>query len=324
MVKLCVIDRTDGADDPRIGQLESRCRLQRILPDQLPEILPDTEVAFVRAGYWKEIDRLLDLAPGLRWVHVTMAGVEHLMTEKLAASEVVLTNSQGVLDAAIADFTVAAVLMWSKGLVRSAYDTRQRRADYREPLGNEELTALIIGAGGIGTACARALKHIGVPMVAGVRRSSRPLDPVFGEALQFADLPEVIGGYSVVVAALPATAETTGMLNAALLDALAPKSVFVNVGRGVTADNVALARAMYARPEAAAILDVTDPEPLPADHPLWDCPNVVISPHMSGDTTDRHAKFTDLFLENLCRYEAGQGLLNRIDLASGYGADPRH
>lgn len=321
MLKICVVDRPDGADDPRIGQLEGRCSLQRILPAGLSEVSADTEVAFIRAGYWNEIDALLDLAPALRWVHVTMAGVDHLITDRFVASGVTLTNSQGVLDDAIAEFTVASALMWSKGLVRSAHDTKSRESNYRELLGNDELRALIIGAGGIGTACATALRRVGVSSVAGVRRSARPLDPaVFDATLAFSDLPTKVGEYSVVVAALPATSETEGALDRTIFDALAQQSVFINVGRGVTADNVALANAMKARPEAAAILDVTDPEPLPRDHPLWDCANVVISPHMSGDTANRHAKFTDLFLENLSRYESGLDLMNQVDLRSGYGA----
>ena len=320
-MKICVIDRPDGADDPRIGQLEGRSRLQRILPSNLSEVSADTEVAFIRAGYWNEIDSLLDLAPALRWVHVNMAGVDHLMTDKLVASGVTLTSSQGVLDNAIAEFAVASALMWAKGLVRSAHDTRLRESNYRELLGNNELRALIIGAGGIGTACAAALRRAGVSSVAGVRRSSRRLDPtLFDETLAFGDLPTKVGDYSVIVAALPATSETEGMIDRTIFDALAQHAVFINVGRGVTADNVALANAMKARPESAAILDVTDPEPLPRDHPLWDCANVVISPHMSGDTANRHAEFTDLFLENLSRYESGLDLMNQVDLTVGYGA----
>lgn len=319
MLKVCVIDRPDRAGDEKVALLKDRCHLQRVQPSGLAEVLPDTEVVFVRAGYWNQIDELLSMAPSLRWVHVNMAGVEHLMTEKFTASDVILTNSQGVLDDAIADFAVASVLMWSKGLIRSAYDTMHGQANYRELCDNAELSALIIGAGGIGTACAKALRRVGIDNIAGVRRSSRPLDPVFSTAVQLDQLTNSVRDYQVVVAALPATAQTEGLLDTRFFEALSPQSVFVNVGRGITADNIALAHAMKSRPEAAAILDVTHPEPLPDNHPLWNCTNVVISPHMSGDTASRHNRFTELFIENLVRFETGQELINQIDFAAGYG-----
>lgn len=312
-VKICVIDRPDGIPASPIDELEERWNVQRLLPDSLAEIDPDTTAVYIRAGYWNEIDELLRLAPAVRWIHVAMAGVEHLVTERLSTSDVVLTNSQGVLDAGIAEFTLGAALLWSKGLLRSVADTRLRQANYRNPLSNRELSAVIIGAGGIGTACAAALRANGVGSVIGVRRNPEAVGDDFHGAMTFSEAAGRMDDFTVVIAALPATTHTAGMLDADFLSGLGAQCVFINVGRGVTVDNVALAEEMQRRPDSAAVLDVTDPEPLPQDHPLWECDNVVISPHMSGETNDRHENFARLFVENLCRFVNGSTLRNVVD-----------
>ncbi|WP_051298098.1 D-2-hydroxyacid dehydrogenase [Brevibacterium album] len=316
-VRVCIIDRPDRAGAQALAAVAGECRAQVLLPEELEHIDPATEAVFVRAGYWNDVDRLLDLTPRLRWVHIAMAGVDHLLTDRLRASSVVLTNSRGVLDSAIAEFVAAAVLLWSKGLLVSANDNRAGRFRYREPLGNEELTTLVVGAGGIGSACARALRALGAPLVHGVRRSERTQDPAFDSGITFEEAASRLGGYRAVVAALPADRTTEGLLDAAFLAGLGPETVFVNVGRGRTVDNVALARAMADRPGSAAVLDVTEPEPLPEGHPLLACENVVISPHMSGDTRKRHERYAALFLENLARFEAGEPLVNEVGPAAG-------
>ncbi|MGC2940980.1 MULTISPECIES: D-2-hydroxyacid dehydrogenase [unclassified Brevibacterium] len=285
--------------------------MQRLLPAAINTLDHRTEVMLVRGGFWTDMESLLGLAPDLKWIHLNMAGLDHVDLQLLKDRGVMLTNSRGVLDAAIAEFVLGAVLQWSKGLHVSVLDTQQGRWMPREPLANRSMTTLVLGAGGIGTECARTLKKAGFGAVAGFRRHPLRLDPIFDEYVSADDLPARIGDFDAVVACLPATPSTEGFINRTLLDRLGRAAVFVNVGRGSTVDQVALADALAARPDSLAVLDVTAPEPLPDGHPLLSARNVVISPHMAGETVERHDNFTALFIDNLQRYCDGTPLKNR-------------
>ncbi|WP_240372047.1 D-2-hydroxyacid dehydrogenase [Brevibacterium zhoupengii] len=318
MLRVAVIDRSDGADSFLLGDLgsavnvsEAEFAVQRLLPTELRQVHPDTSVVFVRAGYWNDVESLLEIASSLTWLHVNMTGIDHLPVDRLEAAGVILTNCSGVLDHAIAEFVLGGMLLWSKGLLRSALDTRERQTEYREPKANSELNALIIGTGNIGSECARVLRQAGVGRIVGIRRTPVPL-PDFDAVLSGGALSDQIGQHDVIVSCLPASKATDGLIGSDVLRRLREESVFINVGRGSTVDHLALAEEMNARAKAVTVLDVTDPEPLPSDHPLWRCSNVVISPHMSGDTIGRHDAFATLFLENLRRYCAGEDLLNRV------------
>lgn len=318
ILRIVIVDRSDGADSSRLGDLGSAVnvpgaefKVQRLLPADLRQVHPDTSVVFVRAGYWNDVERLLELAPAVSWVHVNMTGVDHLPVDRMESAGVILTTCRGVLDLAIAEFVLGSVLLWSKGLLRSALDTRERRTDYREPKANSELNALIIGTGNIGSECARVFRQAGFGRIVGIRRTPVPL-PDFDDVASVEVMPIQISQHDVVVSCLPATSATDGLIGSAVLRQLRKESVFINVGRGSTVDHMALAEEMNARAGTVAVLDVTEPEPLPMDHPLWDCSNVVISPHMSGDTVGRHDAFAALFVENLRRYCSGDELLNRV------------
>ncbi|WP_268826483.1 D-2-hydroxyacid dehydrogenase [Brevibacterium sp. UCMA 11754] len=275
---------------------------------------PQTEVILIRGGFWTDMERLLELAPGLRWVHVNMAGLDHLNLKLLGERGVILTNSQGVLDRPIAEFVVGAVLLWSKGLHQSVLHTQQGHWSPREPLSNRSMSTLILGAGGIGTECAKALKVMGFGTVAGFRRDPRRLDTVFDEYVSSEQVPERIGDFDVVVCSLPAAESTENLVNERFLKNLGQAVVFINVGRGSTVDQVALADALSERPLSLAVLDVTEPEPLPTGHPLLQCRNVVISPHMAGETVERHDNFSRVFIDNLGRYLEGAPLSDRTQM----------
>lgn len=311
---VCIIDRADGkgADAPALERLRTREDVQRILPHQLDEIRPETRAIYVRAAYFGDLAEPVRRLTELSWIHVAIAGTEHLPAQLLRAHDVMLTNSAGVLDEAMGEFVAASVLMWSKGLLRSVRDTGEEALVHREPLGNEELEALVIGAGGIGGASARALRRLGASHIAGVRRDPDALDPAFDEHVVAADLVKRVSDFNVVVASLPATVATANMINREVLESLASPSVFVNVGRGASVDHDALVDVLRASPASAAVLDVTDPEPLPSGHPLWSLPNAVISPHMAGDTRSRHERYALLFERNLERFSRGEALLNRV------------
>ena len=313
-LRVAILDRPNGADSQLLATLEPRVRLQRVLPSTVHTLDPRTEVMLIRGGFWADMERLLELAPGLRWIHVNMAGLDHLNLTLLGERGVILTNSQGVLDRPIAEFVTGAVLLWSKGLYQSVLHTQQGCWSPREPLSNRSMSALILGAGGIGAECARAFKELGIGAVAGFRRDPRRLDPIFDEYLSAEQLPERIGDFDVVVCSLPAADSTESLVNERLLTSLGQAVVFINVGRGGTVDQEALAVALSQRPLSLAVLDVTVPEPLPTGHPLLQCPNVVISPHMAGETVERHDNFSRVFIDNLDRYLEGSPLKDRTQM----------
>lgn len=310
-LRVAILDRPNGAESLLLTELEQRVRVQKILPDEIHALDPQTEVMLIRGGFWSDMELLLKLAPGLRWIHVNMAGLEHLDLKFLGDRGVILTNSQGVLDRPIAEFVIGAVLLWSKGLYQSVLHTHQGRWSPREPLSNGSMSTLILGAGGIGAECAKLLKQVGFGKVAGFRRDPSLLSPIFDEYLSAEQLPDRIGDFDVVICSLPSAESTENLVSARLLKRLGRAVVFINVGRGDTVDQKALAEALSDRPESLAILDVTEPEPLPSGHPLLQCRNVVISPHIAGETVERHDNFTRVFIENLDRFLEGAPLKDR-------------
>lgn len=315
-VPICLIDRSDGAGDDAVAlalsDLMRAHPVQRVLPDGLGEVRTDTRALFVRAAYFGDLEDLVERLPELAWIHVAIAGTEHLPRELLGGRNIALTNSAGVLDRAIGEFVAASVLMWSKGLLRSARDTPQEVTSHREPISNDEVRALIVGAGGIGKASAKVLRSIGVGHIAGVRRNLDVTAGDFDEMITPDRLLERISDFNVVVASLPGMPQTAKLIDADVLEAMAHPSVFVNVGRGSTVDHEALTKMLVRHSESVAVLDVTDPEPLPSGHALWNLPNLVVSPHMAGDTSTRHDRYARLFRENVDRFIHGHDLLNRV------------
>jgi phosphoglycerate dehydrogenase-like enzyme len=178
---------------------------------------------------------------------------------------------------------------------------------------------VLIGTGEIGAAVARVTKQLGMHVI-GVRR--RPgegsLPAGIDEAVSYEHLREVIGRGDFVVASLPLTGKTHRMLGEGVFRAMKRSAVFVNVGRGKTVDEGALARALQAGWIRGAALDVYEQEPLPAESSLWDAPNVLVSPHMGSDTPRYMERMTELLCDNLRRYAAGERLRNVVDPVERY------
>ncbi len=253
----------------------------------------------------------------LRWVHAGSAGVERVLFPELVASDVVLTNSRYVFDETLAEYTIALMLALSKDLLATFRSQGEHRWAPRETAALSGKTAVMVGVGPIARRTAQLARAMGMS-VRGVGRTARGGDPDFGDIASPAELPTLFADADYVVMVLPSTPQTEGMVDAAALAALKPTARLVNVGRGSTVDQDALVEALRAGRLAGAALDVMRPEPLPANSPLWDVPNLLISPHMAGDHTGWQRDIAGLFLRNLERFLRGEPLLNVVDKTLGY------
>lgn len=262
-------------------------------------------------------------APNLRWIQMTWAGAD-LYTKAPGFPEHILVScATGAFGGTIAEYVIGTVLLHFRHL--SDYVRQQDRGEWHQRLpgrGIEGSAFLIVGAGDIGTELAKRLRPFRPKAVLGVRRTKREKPDCFDEMYTMEDLPDLWGRADVVVCALPNTAETRGLLSREVLLSMKETALVVNVGRGTLMDLQVLNEVLESGHLAGAILDVTDPEPLPEDHPLWKRQNVLITPHVAGvsfgnvpETTD---KIVDIACANLRKFLNGQRPDNIVDFQTGY------
>jgi phosphoglycerate dehydrogenase-like enzyme len=268
----------------------------------------------VRSGFlrdnWSRLERL-------RWVHVATAGVDRVLFQNLIDSDVVLTNSRGVFDEALAEYVIGLMLILCKDFETTFTHQAERRWVQRETDTLYGKVAVIVGVGPIARAIARLAKAFGMT-VRGIGRTARDGDPDFGDIAGPERLHALFAGADYAVLVLPATPHTIGMIDEAALESLKPTARLINVGRAVTLDQDALVRSLREGRVAGAALDVVNAEPLPPDDPLWDVPHLLISPHMSGDHRGWRDDIVALFESNLDRWLRGAPLLNVVDKHLGY------
>jgi phosphoglycerate dehydrogenase-like enzyme len=257
----------------------------------------------------------------LKWVQHWAAGVERLPRE-LMQHPCVLTNMQRVFAPVIAETAFALLLGLTRGLVQASVPNFRLRKWERGgsvPLDDiYQKTLGVVGLGGIGTEVARRA-HYGFGMqVLAVDPKPMPKPEFVAELREPAWLPEMVPQVDVLVSCAPHTRETVKMFGEAVFRALRKTATFINVSRGALVDQAALARALSEGWIRGAGLDVTTPEPLPPEDPLWDCPNLVITPHNSGAAPIRQVRLVALVAENVRRYSSGLALLNVVDKERGY------
>lgn len=268
---------------------------------------------------------LFRAAPQLRWVQSAAAGVGSLLHPAMLASDVVLTNAAGLMAEPIADHVTGGVLYFLRGFDVAQAQYRDGRWDKSPFIEGDllrearECVAVIVGAGGIGSAVARRLAAHGMH-VTGVRRRVEADRPAgFHEMRALGDLDELLPSVDVLVLAAAQTPETRGLLTAERLARLPRRAVLANVSRGGLVDEAALAAALRAGALRGAVLDVFSQEPLPSGHPLWGLPSVLFTPHISAISPrlfwDRQLA---LFFDNWTRFRAGVPLRNVVDKQAGY------
>jgi phosphoglycerate dehydrogenase-like enzyme len=262
-------------------------------------------------------DGLRERAPRLKLIHATGAGVDQWFPLDWLPRDVAFTNSSGVHRQKAFEFATMAFVMLNDRMPQIFSNQRSRRWQQIFTTPAEGKTAVVIGLGDMGEAAARAARRLGIRVI-GVRRSgkgSRYADKVVKPAQLDRVLPEA----DFVVVATPLTAETRNLLDARRLDLLQQTAGLLNIARAAVVDYDALCQRLAAGRLAGAILDVFPKEPLPAASPLWDTPNLLITPHVSSDDAERYmARTMDLMFDNLDRLLAGKPLRNRVNRTRGY------
>jgi phosphoglycerate dehydrogenase-like enzyme len=260
----------------------------------------------------------------LRWVHSGAAGVGSML-RTLAGTGIVLTNSAGVHAEPMADWVVAAVGYFARGLdraVRAQAEGRVAQDDFTDlsvPVREfTELRVGILGLGGVGAAVARRALALGMTVAAVRRHPERGGPPGVRWVGALGDLPRLAAESDCLVIAAPHTAATGGVVDRRVLEALPQDAVVVNVSRGSLLDEGALLDLLDAGRLRGAALDVFSVEPLPAGHPFWGHPRVLVSPHVSAVTRRYWERETALIVDNIRRYLAGARLTNVVDLEAGY------
>jgi len=266
---------------------------------------------------------LLAAGTALRWIQLPYAGAERcLRIPAIAEGQILVTNAQRVYGPEIAEHTMAMLLNFSRGLYR--YRAAQDRRSWERGLVSEERlweltgkTMFVVGLGGIGTEVARRAHALGMEVIA--TRASRREGPPFVSYVGLADeLMTLTPRADVIVNAAPLTPATTGLFDAAFFAAMKPTAYFINVGRGRSVVTADLIEALEQGELAGAGLDVTEPEPLPADHPLWTAPNVIITPHVAAGSDRRIERLWIVMRENLRRYVSGEPMLSVVSVERGY------
>lgn len=290
-------------DVEELGDVPPGLRFERYLPEEHEAPPPSVEeVRFYVPPYrFSAADYvLLSRMPRLEVVQTVTAGVDHV--RPFVPDGVALCNGKGIHDASTAELAVALVLASLRGI--PGFVRAQDRAEWA-PFSAPSLadrSVLIVGYGSVGAAIERRLDGFEVD----VRRVARtPRDGVHG----MADLPDLLPDADVVILIVPITDETRGMVDAGFLARMKRGALLVNVARGPVVDTGALLEALHAGRLSAA-LDVTDPEPLPAGHPLWSAPNLLVSPHVGGASSAMWPRAMRLVREQLHRYAAGEPLAN--------------
>lgn len=293
------------------------CAPQEALPGQ-PVTQEDVDWAQVILGNVPAA--MLHGSPALEWLQTNSAGVEAYIQPGVLAGDTLLTNATGAYGLAIAEHMLGMLLELFKKL--ELYRDAQKSGAWQSQGAVKAVygsTVLVLGMGDIGGEFAARCKALGSKVI-GVRRSPRPCPEYADEVHLLEDLDSLLPQADVVAITLPGTDATRGLMSRERLAKMKEGAVLLNVGRGFIVDTEALCDALERGHLSGAGVDVTDPEPLPPTHRLWNIPTAVVTPHISGfyHLRETHERIVGIFLENLRRFQAGEPLRNLVDFATGY------
>lgn len=293
------------------------CAPQEALPGQ-PVTQEDVDWAQVILGNVPAA--MLHGSPALEWLQTNSAGVEAYIRPGVLAGDTLLTNATGAYGLAIAEHMLGMLLELFKKL--ELYRDAQKSGAWQSQGAVKAVygsTVLVLGMGDIGGEFAARCKALGAKVI-GVRRSPRPCPEYADEVHLLEDLDSLLPQADVVAVTLPGTDATRGLMSWERLAKMKEGAVLLNVGRGFIVDTEALCDALERGHLSGAGVDVTDPEPLPPTHRLWNIPTAVVTPHISGfyHLRETHERIVGIFLENLRHFQAEEPLRNLVDFATGY------
>jgi phosphoglycerate dehydrogenase-like enzyme len=287
----------------------------------LDEQIRDAEIVIA----WSLKPEQVKSAKKLRWVHSTAAAVHQLIFPELVEADIVLTNARDVHGPVVAEHVMALIFALAKKIPQAVrfqqnhvwgqqtmWETKPRP---REIAG---ATLGLVGLGSIGTQVAKHAFALGMRVIATREHPEKPIPEGIDHVFSPAELHTLLAQSDYVVLAAPVTTQTRQLIDATRLSQMKPDACLINVGRGTLVDQAALAHALESKTIGGAALDVFDKEPLPADSPLWDLENLLITPHTAGLTERLWERNYKLIAENLRRYLAHQPLLSIVDKKKGY------
>jgi phosphoglycerate dehydrogenase-like enzyme len=282
--------------------------------EQALELAPLADIGWFDLNDKAEMSKIISAATNLKWLNSIYAGVDGMPLAQLKAQGTVVTNGAGINAITIAEYVVMGMLTVAKGY-RDVVRAQDRHEWLMDSPGKVELfgsKALLLGYGAIGKLIEERLKPFGVDVTV-VRRTPGPtsLAPNAWRAR--------LGEFDWIILAVPATPETENMIGADELATMKQSATLINIARGSVVEQDALVKALADKQIGAAFLDVTTPEPLPADHPLWTLDNAHVTMHLSGRAQDKmFIRSAERFLENLERYRKGEPLSPLVNLDLGY------
>ncbi|MGI5837564.1 MAG: D-2-hydroxyacid dehydrogenase [Chloroflexota bacterium] len=319
-MKLLVNVKINDQKMEKLRQLSPKLEVVRELDSQRArEEMRDAEIL-----YAFKLPGPLEEAKKLKWIQLISSGAEHIMDAGIGETDIVVTTASGIHGAAMVEYALCTMVMLARRIPMILRESQQKqwkpgrlRLYYGDELWGKTLG--ILGLGAIGQRVATVAKALGM-QVLGLRRSGQAGGKVEGvDNIYSPDgILEMLPQCDFVLIAVPFTRETRNMIGEREFRAMKPTAHMINVARGEIVDEAALSKALREGWIAGAAFDVFAKEPLPPESELWDIPNLIITPHMAGNTIPYMDRATELFQDNLRRYLAGEPLINVLDKSLGY------
>ena len=308
-----------GLSDELLGKIRKAAPGIEITSAYLDTVTAD-ELIGSEIVYGRVPPQILRDLKNLKWIHLASAGANGLTDLSLYPNHsVILTKSSGTFGIPISEHIIGMMIALSRhfGQWYENMDSSRWNAvwsGYREIY---ESNVLVLGVGDLGTEVCWRLSNFGC-RVTGFRKDTSIPHELFNDIRPLSRLHESLPDADYIIICLPGTVETEKLIGREEFALMKNSAVIINVGRGMIIDTDALVEALYANKIGGAGLDVTDPEPLPPDHPLWKAPNVLITPHVSAGSDRNNERRVDIFCDLLRRYISGQELHNKVDFTAGY------
>jgi phosphoglycerate dehydrogenase-like enzyme len=279
--------------------------------------LSSMKEADILLGWQFPTENITEIAPNLKWIHVSSAGVNHLFPFDWMKEGLVLTNSSGVHEKKAGEFGLMSILMLQNKMTQIV--TNQRKKEFVTLLSKpiEGFKVVVVGTGSLGGSLIKHISKLGAEVI-GVNRRGRSLEGC-SKVITFDKIDEVLPSADFLYLAVPETEETKGLIDKSRLDLLKPTCGVVNIGRQSVLDYEALRLKLVKNELSGAILDVFSHEPIPKDSNLWDTPNLIITPHISSDSQGNYIEMVlKIFFKNLKLFIENKELINQIDKNLGY------